>query len=111
MKSKPDQFLIHNAQRAFLFLAGLPLVVPDQELLSRQQLKLDLDNRLTESEVIYGVRSFSKEHVNCERPYLAGDERKVWQSTMAGGRSWGREQKPAGQRGKKTWGSKGDGLM
>ena len=51
-------------QRAFLFLAGLPLVVPDHELLSQQQLKLDLDNRLTESEVIYGVRSFTKEHVN-----------------------------------------------
>jgi len=43
------------ATRALLLFAGLPLAFPNQKLLSRQQLNLDLENRLTESEVIYGV--------------------------------------------------------
>ena len=42
--------------RALLILASLPLAFPNRELVSHQQLSHDLDNRLTESEVIYGVR-------------------------------------------------------
>ena len=65
---QPFQWLLYS--RALLILAGLPLAFPKRELVSHQQLSHDLDNRLTESEVIYGVRKLQaeeKQKCSCTR--------------------------------------------
>ena len=89
------------SSRALLILAGLPLAFPKRELVSQQQLSHDLDNRLTESEVIYGVRNVpALRSSKCAA--VLGDAREVWESTMAGGGRGGGQQKPTGKRGEKT---------